>query len=133
MHFFLSLVSWSVPVTTGTGYPDPKWCSRADFILIHGNGVDDPDRITEMVALTKEVEGYRPMPILFNEDDHYEFDADTNNLVAAVKAYASWGYFDFRRDGEPFEDGFQSVPVDWKISSERKKAFFGKVKEITRD
>jgi hypothetical protein len=34
-------------------------------------------------------------------------------------------------EGEEFEDGFQSVPVDWGITSERKKAFFGKLKEIT--
>ena len=52
-------------------------------------------------------------------------------MVAAVKAYASWGYFDFRRDGESYEEGFQSVPPDWKISSARKQAFFEKVKEIT--
>jgi hypothetical protein len=115
----------------GNRIPLPNVVKSADFILIHGNGVQDPDRITEMVELTRQVEGYRPMPILFNEDDHYEFDNETNNMIAAVRAYASWGYFDFRRDGEPYEDGFQSVPADWKISSERKKAFFGKVKEIT--
>jgi hypothetical protein len=27
--------------------------------------------------------------------------------------------------------GFQSVPVDWGINSERKKGFFNLVKEIT--
>lgn len=115
----------------GNRVPRPNVVKSSDFILIHGNGVKDPNRITEMVELTRSVEGYKPMPILFNEDDHYEFDAETNNMIAAVRAYASWGYFDFRRDGEPYEDGFQSVPADWKISSERKKAFFGKVKEIT--
>jgi hypothetical protein len=121
---------------TGTSYngntiPGENVVRVSDFILIHGNGVEDPGRITEMVELTREVEGFRPMPIVFNEDDHYEFDQENNNLVAAVKAYASWGYFDFRREGEPFEDGFQSVPADWKISSQRKKDFFAKVKEIT--
>jgi hypothetical protein len=30
------------------------------------------------------------------------------------------------------EDGFQSVPVDWTINSERKKAFFGLLKELTK-
>jgi hypothetical protein len=38
--------------------------------------------------------------------------------------------FDFRREGEEFNEGFQSVPVDWTISSDRKKAFFEKMKEI---
>jgi len=33
--------------------------------------------------------------------------------------------------GEAFEDGYQSVPVDWGINSERKKQFFSLLKEIT--
>lgn len=83
-----------------------------------------------MIEQTRAVEGYTTKPILFNEDDHYNFDHSSNNLMASVKSYASWGYFDFRREGEPFEDGFQSVPVDWRINSERKKAFFNTVKEM---
>jgi hypothetical protein len=125
---FRFLVSTSY---NGNRIPRPNVVQSADFILIHGNGVKDPNRITELVALTKQVDGFTPMPIVFNEDDHYDFDADTNNFVAAVQAYASWGYFDFRRDGESFTEGYQSVPADWKINSERKKSFFGTVKEIT--
>jgi len=41
-----------------------------NFLLIHGNGVHEPARIAEMVSLCKQVAGYRPMPIVFNEDDH---------------------------------------------------------------
>ena len=52
-------------------------------------------------------------------------------MLAAIQSGAGWGYFDYRMEGERFGDGFQSVPVNWEISSERKKAFFGKVKEIT--
>ena len=115
----------------GSTLPTPNVVKESDFILIHGNGVDDPARITEMVNQTKQITGYRTMPIVFNEDDHYDFDKDNNNMVAAVKAYASWGFFDFRRDGEDFNEGFQSVPVDWSISSDRKKGFFEKVKEVT--
>src|SRR3712207_8729933 len=47
-----------------------------------------------------------------------------NNFVAAVGEYASWGYFDFRMPGEGFDDGYQSVPVNWGISSPRKQGFF---------
>ncbi len=122
------------PVSTsynGNTIPHPNVVQVADFLLIHGNGVNDPKRITELVELTKQVEGFKPVPIVFNEDDHYDFEEETNNMVAAVRSYASWGYFDFRRDAESFDNGFQSVPVDWKISSERKKSFFEKVKEIT--
>jgi hypothetical protein len=84
-----------------------------------------------MVHQTRQVEGYRPMPILFNEDDHYDFDKPNNNFLAAVKAYASWGYFDYRRKGEGFDEGYQSVPVNWQISSERKRGFFRLLSEIT--
>ena len=48
-----------------------------------------------------------------------------------MKGYASWGFFDFRMNDEPFECGYQSVPVDWGINSARKKAFFALLKEIT--
>jgi hypothetical protein len=72
------------------------------------------------------------MPILFNEDDHYGFDKEENNFTAAIGEYASWGYFDFRRRGESFDDGYQSVPVNWAISSPRKAAFFKLLQDITR-
>jgi hypothetical protein len=84
-----------------------------------------------MVRQARQVPGYRPMPILFNEDDHFDFDKPQNNFTAVVGEYASWGFFDFRMQGEPFSDGYQSVPVDWSISSPRKRAFFGLLKQIT--
>ncbi len=84
-----------------------------------------------MVQQVKALPAYTIKPILFNEDDHYDFNQSMNNMVAAVQAYASWGFFDFRRDGEEFNEGYQSVPVDWRINSARKKGFFNLVKEIT--
>jgi len=42
-----------------------------------------------------------------------------------------WGYFDYRMRGEGFDDGYQSVPVNWGLSSPRKKAFFKLLAEIT--
>jgi hypothetical protein len=33
--------------------------------------------------------------------------------------------------GEGFDDGYQSPPVNWGISSARKKAFFERVMEVT--
>jgi hypothetical protein len=115
----------------GNSIPKPNVTGISDFILLHGNKVGDPERISKMVEQTRKVEGYRDQPILFNEDDHYSFNDTLNNFVMAVQSYASWGYFDYRREGEPFEDGFQSVPVDWGINSGRKKAFFNMVREIT--
>jgi hypothetical protein len=115
----------------GGTIPGENMVRLADFVLLHGNGVNDPDRIAAMVRLTRQMPGYRSMPILFNEDDHYDFDKANNNLLAALGEYASWGYFDYRKKGEGPGDGFQSVPVQWGISSLRKRAFFAMVKEIT--
>jgi len=117
----------------GTSYgggtiPRENVVRASDFLLMHGNGVKDPARIAEMVRKAREVPGYRPMPILFNEDDHFDFDKPSNNLVAAVGEYASWGYFDPGKNN--YEDGYQSVPVRWDLNTDRKKAFFAKVKEV---
>jgi hypothetical protein len=103
----------------------------SDFLLIHGNGVSNPDRIAEMARLSRNVAGYRPMPVLINEDDHFDFDKPRNNFTTAVAAYVSWGYFDYRMQNEGFDDGYQSMPANWGISSPRKKAFFEKLAEIT--
>ena len=115
----------------GNTIPPANVVDVSDFILIHGNGVKQPERITEMIHQVRAMDDYTPMPILFNEDDHFDFDKPMNNMTAAFAAHASWGYFDFRMEGEAFEDGYQSVPVDWEINSERKKVFFSKLKIIT--
>jgi hypothetical protein len=120
----------------GTSYgggtvPKENVVKASDFLLLHGNGVKDPARIGEMVRQTRKVPGYRPVPILFNEDDHFDFDKPTNNFVAALGEYASWGYFDYRMAGEGFDEGYQSVPVNWGPSSARKKGFFKLLAEVT--
>jgi len=117
----------------GGSIPRDNVLQVSDFVLIHGNGVSDPKRITQMVETVRSKLGERNIPILFNEDDHFDFDKEENNMDAAVRAGASWGYFDYRMSGEKFEDGFQSVPVDWTINSERKRAFFQHVREWTRE
>jgi hypothetical protein len=125
---------WRYPVSVsfnGGTIPSAAVVAKADFLLLHGNGVADPSRISRMVEQSRKVDGYRPMPILFNEDDHFDFDKPSNNFVAAVAAGASWGYFDYRMKGEGFGDGYQSVPVNWGISSQRKRDFFSLVREMT--
>jgi hypothetical protein len=107
----------------GGAVPKENVVRASDFILIHGNGVKDPKRISEMVRQTRAVPGYRPMPIVFNEDDHFDFDAPDYNMLGAIREYASWGYFD--------PEGYQSPPVNWGLDTERKKSFFRKLKEVT--
>lgn len=115
----------------GGTIPKENVVRASDFLLLHGNGVSDPTKIAEMVRKTRAVPGYRAMPILFNEDDHFNFDKPPNNFTASVREYASWGYFDFRMKDEGFAEGYQSVPVNWGISSERKRGFFKLLSEIT--
>lgn len=113
----------------GGTVPRENVVRASDFLLLHGNGVSEPDRIAAMVRRTRQVPGYRPMPILFNEDDHFDFDKPRNNILAAISEYASWGYFDPGQNN--YRDGYQSPPVQWGINTERKQAFFQLLKEIT--
>ena len=84
-----------------------------------------------MVERSRKVDGYRPMPILFNEDGHFDFDRPSNNFAAAVGAGRIVGCFDYRMKGEGFDGGYQSVPVNWSISSQRKRGFFFLLREMT--
>ena len=116
----------------GLALPPEDVLHYSDFVLLHGNGATSPIQIQKLINAVKSARRYRDVPIIINEDDHYNFSAKDNDLVVAVKNHVSWGYFDFRSPGDnDFRDGFQSVPVDWRINSKRKKAFFEKVKEIT--
>lgn len=107
----------------GGRVPRENVVRAADFLLMHGNGVKDPRRIGEMVRQARQVAGYRPMPILFNEDDHFDFDQPLNNMVAALSEYCSWGYFD--------PEGYQSPPVRWGLDTDRKRAFFALLGQVS--
>jgi len=113
----------------GGTIPGENVARAADFLLLHGNGVDDQGRISEMVQKTRLVPGCGNKPILFNEDDHYGFDRPVTNMSAAIESGASWGYYD--QGDNDYRDGFQSPPVDWGISTGRTRAFFKAVREIT--
>jgi len=118
----------------GTSYgggtiPGENVVRASDFLLLHGNGVSEPDRIAEMVRKTRAVAGYSPKPILFNEDDHFNFDQPKNNFIAGITEHASWGYFDPGKND--YTDGYQSPPVNWGLNTERKRAFFQLLGEIT--
>lgn len=114
----------------GGTIPSQAVVKSADFILVHGNGIKDPANIVTMVNKIRKVEGCTPKPIVFNEDDHFDFDKPINNFIAATSAYASWGFFDYRMKDEEFHEGYQSVPVDWSLNSKRKQGFFDLLESI---
>jgi hypothetical protein len=107
---------------TGGSVPSANVIRASDFILLHGNGADDPGRIARMIDQTKKVRGYSPKPIVINEDDHYRFNEPNNHMRAALAAHVSWGYFD---------TDYQKPPVNWGLDTDRKRSFFAKVKEVT--
>lgn len=115
----------------GGSIPRPNVVGVADVLFLHGNHIDDAAEIRLMVRETRALPDYRGQPIVFNEDDHFDFDRDDSNFMAAVAEGASWGLFDYRLPGEGPECGFQSVPVDWRINTPRKRAFFNLVAEMT--
>ena len=122
-----------VSVSMGGGALPPHDIIRAsDFILLHGNGVAEPDGIRRMVKHTRGRMADAEKPILFNEDDHCDFEKADNNMIAAVTEYAGWGFFDYRREGEDFDEGYQSPPVNWAVSSVRKYGFFRLLARLTR-
>lgn len=123
----------------GGAVPHSNIVEVSDYVLLHGNGVRDPARMVEMVKQVREMEVYNNVPIVNNEDDQpwrvaeQGWEEYGNTMVAAVQNYASWGLFDFRLESENalFNEGFQSVPINWQISSERKQAFFDLLATIT--
>jgi hypothetical protein len=121
----------------GNAVPLPGIIEVSDFVLLHGNGVLKPERMKEMIDAVRAMDVYRNVPIICNEDDRPwlnqgwgEYD---NNMAVAVQNYVSWGFFDFRLEKENalFNEGFQSVPINWQISSERKQAFFDLLASVT--
>lgn len=123
----------------GNTVPLPSIVEVSDFVLLHGNGVQNPERMKEMVDMVRAMDVYKNIPIINNEDDRPWRQNDQgwgdygNNMAAAVQNYASWGYFDFRLEEEnnQFNKGYQSVPVNWQISSDRKLDFFNKLADVT--
>jgi len=101
----------------------------SDFLLLHGNGPDDPARIRGMIRASRSVSTWRPMPVLVNEDDHFRFSDPDNHMKAAISEYASWGFFDPGKSD--YVNGYQCPPVNWTINTDLKQQFFHAAKEIT--
>ncbi len=77
----------------GGQVPPDNIVEVSDYVLIHGNGVQNHERITEISAQVREKDVYRTMPLVNNEDDIPWRNADQgwgevgNNFVASVKSF----------------------------------------------
>ena len=120
----------SAPATAAARSRARTSSAPSDFLLLHGNGVSEPEPIAEMVRQTRAgarlpadadpVQRGRPLRLR---------PADEQLRWPRVGEYASWGYFD---PGESdYRDGYQCPPVNWGINTARKRAFFARVREIT--
>jgi hypothetical protein len=119
-----------VGTSYGGGTPaEANVVKASDFLLLHGNGPDDPARIHKMIRTSRSASTWRPMPVLINEDDHFRFDEPENHMMAALSEYVSWGYFEPGKSD--YVEGHQCPPVNWGINTPRKRQFFTAVKEIT--
>ncbi len=112
--------------------PAAELVGAMDFVLLHANGLDDPGIIAEMVRDVR-MKAHRTgggKPIVFNEDNHFDFFKPTNNFLAATENYASWGFFD-PGDANDYNDGYQCPPVQWGLTTPRKRSFFYELGRMT--
>lgn len=122
------LVGTSFPVKV---MPTVEAMRASDFVLLHGNAFPSSAELVAKIRATRALDPARVIPVLVNEDDHNDFDPADGRLVSCVAEHVSWGWFDWRRKDEPFDEGYQSVPIKWGLSSTRKRAFHTRVAEIT--
>ncbi len=112
----------------GTAVPTNNAIALSDVILIHGNS-GNVYWAPEQIDILRSRDAYRGQPIVNNEDDHFDFEQEVNHMVISIGKGVSWGYFD--PGASDYNDGYQCPPVNWGISSERKRQFFAKLQEIT--
>jgi hypothetical protein len=114
-----------VSVSGGGGFvPPTSWLTDADYILLHGNGLD-ASGITSLVNTVRSQSAYsqKPRPIVFNEDS-----TKLDNFKAAISRNAAWGYFD--------SDGYQCVyssnqrSLRWSLNAATNSGYWPLVSEI---
>ncbi|HYP14785.1 MAG TPA: hypothetical protein VEQ63_12730 [Bryobacteraceae bacterium] len=101
---------------------DEKALKAGDFLLFHTNG-RTPEQVHEEIAAMRRLGGF-DKPLMINEDG-----VSTFNLQAAVEERVGWGFYD--QGTNNYVDGFQSPPVNWRISSPVKWLFFEQVARLT--
>ena len=123
----------------GGHVPNDLIVQASDFILIHGNGVQNPARISEISREIRQKPVYSPKPLVNNEDDIPWRNPDQgwgergNNFAESIRSYTGWGFFDFRlpEENHDYNLGYQGIPVNWQLSSKRKLDFFTMLAIVT--
>jgi len=122
-----------------------RWAQCEDLHLPHGNGCS-PDQLRAKLRAIRATDSFKrkPRPIVVNEDS-----PSVDNFEAAIAESCSWGFYSqgygsqyksclvdwSARDRETqFEalSGFQTVPINWSINTDLKRAFFKRLAEVTQ-
>lgn len=114
-------MSWSGGIMP-RGSKGDRALRLVDYVMIHTNG-RTPEQVHEDIQAQRRWTGY-DRPLLINEDG-----VSTFNLHAAVQERVGWGYYD--QGWSNYRDGFQSPPVNWRISTPVKWLFFEQVAKLT--
>ena len=113
----------------------PRVIELSDFILLHGNSATKGTMSGNYTTMKNAFTALNlpAKPILVNEDDHFFFGETSNYFTDAVSSHVSWGYFDYSGKvyGDGADEGFQSVPANWKLQGSRKVAFFNAMASLT--
>ena len=116
--------------------PGERVLAVSDLALLHGNSVDDP---AEIGRDGRAHAGAADLPAdadRLQRGRSLRLRAAGEQPARRARAYASWGYFDpgaaaggssARGD---YVDGYQLVPVNWRINTPRKRAFFDAIRRI---
>ncbi|MDP9222553.1 MAG: glycoside hydrolase family 5 protein [Actinomycetota bacterium] len=97
--------------------------AQADFITVHCDQ-KTRDEMLGMLDQIRSTDAYQaaPKPIVANE-----CATDLWKMDLAIAHKVSWGYFD--QGANDYVDGFQSPPVNWRINTSLKRAFFRRASE----
>eukprot|EP01084_Bolivina_argentea_P194601 333914_1 len=121
--------------TSWMGVPTNDVIGVSDIILLHGNN-KSPSTITDMINQVRNSDAYKSnsKPILFTEDNNFNFNSTSNNFKSAIEGHASWGCMLTcnSNDGGDYQDAYQCPPTSWAIDTNRKAAFFEAVANYTK-
>lgn len=119
--------------------PDGKFYDLVDFMMPHGNN-SEPDAWRRELEIFLADPRVKDKPVICNEDSTF-----VENLDVSAELGVSWGYYDqgygcgmrhgkvdwqLKEREARFEDlsGYQTLPINWGINTDDKRAFFERVK-----
>jgi hypothetical protein len=120
----------TLPVSTsflGRSIPTPAVVAASQYVLLHSTGFT-ADELAAAIGTIRAMPEYiaDPKPIMDTEDGVSSAAPTVQDQLAkmdtALAAGVGWGYYD--QGLQDYHTGFQSVPINWGITTPEKQAFF---------